>query len=330
MLDRMVRWSPWLGLTGLLTMLVGLCWDLRLHRLSPEATANERLLAPENPGHHLFAAGLALLVVAFCLFLVGRLREGQLGLLSRLGLGGALVAVAGTASLALLMGASVSGGHQHGGAAAAAEVAHASHQEQVSAAPEAHQHAAVPAQASTLPGVHHPHGTGAPITRQELLTAADLVRQVEQAARRYEDVKVAEAEGYRMTTRSFLYHYVNPSYYLDNRVLDVDRIESLVYARGPDGHLKLVGVMFMARPDQTAPDFGGPLTGWHIHDNLCINPTTWMVVALTDSQGRCPAGSVHVVTGEMLHVWLVDTPAGVFADMEQVMPYLLQMGYRPR
>lgn len=327
MLNGMVRWSPWVGLTGLLTMLVGLVWDLRLHRLSPESTAHEGVLAPENPGHHLFAAGLALLVVAFCLFLVGQLREGRYGAAARLALAGALATVAGTASLALLMGVSV-GEHQH--AEAVAEHSQDGHGAQVAIAPEAHRHDPAPDRASALPGVHHPHGTGIAITAQELLTAADVLQRVRETARRYEDVKAAEAEGYRMTTRTFLYHYVNPRYYLDNRVLDTEHIESLVYARGPDGNLKLVGVMFMARPDQTAPDFGGPLTGWHIHDSLCINPVTWMVVGLADSPDRCPTGSVHVVTGEMLHVWLVDTPAGAFADSEEVIPYLAQMGYRVR
>ncbi|HXG42881.1 MAG TPA: hypothetical protein VNL95_09175, partial [Dehalococcoidia bacterium] len=174
MLDRMVRWSPWLGLAGLLTMLVGLVWDLRLHRLSPEATAHEAVLAPENPGHHLFAAGLALLVAAFCLFLVGRLREGRPGPVARLALAGALAAVAGTASLALLLGASA-GGHQH--AEAAAQHPPDGHQEQVAVAPEAHQHGTTPDQTSTLPGVEHPHGTGIAITAQELLTAADVLRR---------------------------------------------------------------------------------------------------------------------------------------------------------
>ncbi len=331
MLDRMTRWSPWLGLAGLMTMLLGLVWDLRLHRLSPETTANEGVLAPENPGHHLFAAGLALLVVAFGLFLLGRLREGQRGPLARLALAGALATTAGLASLALLLGASATypGGHDHG--AVAAEASAADH-DQVSAVPGGHDHGNATAAGSTssLPGVQHPHGTGVPITAQQLLAAADLVQRVREAARRYEDVRVAEAEGYRMTTRTFLFHYVNPTYYLDNRTLEVDRIESLVYARGPDGSLKLVGVMFMVRPGLEPPDFGGPLTGWHLHDNLCINPSTWMVEALSDSPSGCPRGTVHVVTGQMLHVWLVDTPAGVFADMGEVIPYLLQMGYRLR
>jgi hypothetical protein len=330
MLSRLERWAIWLVVAGLGALLAGLVWDLAVHRLAPEATAHEEVLAPGNPGHHLFAAGLAVLVAGFCLLAVTRLLQRPPASLSGLALAGALPVVVGLACAALALGATATHPEGTGEVVGAVEVEEHAHAASLGTGHEHQQQADAASPVPSLPGVEHPHGTGVPITAQQLLATAELVQRAREAARRYEDVRVAEAEGYRMTTRTFLYHYVNPTYYLDNRTLDVDRIESLVYARGPDGSLKLVGVMFMVRPGLEPPDFGGPLTGWHLHDNLCINPSTWMVEALSDSPSGCPRGTVHVVTGQMLHVWLVDTPAGVFADAEQVIPYLLRLGYRFR
>lgn len=327
MLGRLEHYGPWLAIAGMVMLLAGLVWDLGVHRSAPEMAAHEGVLATGNLGHHLFAAGLTVLVSSLCLMAAARLSQQPEGALARLALAASLPLIVGLAGAALALGAAATHPEGNGGAASTAH-------------PEGHVHSSSPtappheqadaAESAHLAGVHHPHGKGVPITAQELLTAADLVQRVRDASRRYQDVRAAEAEGYRRTTNGLLLHYVNPAYYLDDRTLDVERIESLVYARGPGGTLELVGVMFMAPPGQPGPDFGGPLTGWHTHDNLCIDPRTWMVVALSDVAGRCPAGSTRVVTGEMLHVWLVDTPAGVFADGDQVTPYLLRRGYRIR
>jgi hypothetical protein len=67
---------------------------------------------------------------------------------------------------------------------------------------------------------------------------------------------------------------------------------------------------------------------WHTHDNLCFD-AQGVVAGLVNAQGQCPPGtSFRGETGSMVHVWLVDTPAGVFAEQQEVLPYLVQMAQR--
>jgi len=106
-------------------------------------------------------------------------------------------------------------------------------------------------------------------------------------------------------------HYFNTAYTRDGRILDPERPESLVYLGMPDGTAKLVGVLYrMPSPDQPGPRVGGPLTVWHAHDNLC---TANGRVAGKLSNGRCTSGTL-TPTPEMLHVWVVENPNGVFSD----------------
>ena len=114
-----------------------------------------------------------------------------------------------------------------------------------------------------------------------------------------------------ISTRNGLAHYLHAGYTRDGRILDPNRPESLIYLRLTDGSWKLVGVMYrMPSPDQPGPRVGGALTAWHAHDNLCT--ANGRVVATT-TNGRCARGTVSK-TPEMLHVWLVDNPNGVFSD----------------
>ena len=78
---------------------------------------------------------------------------------------------------------------------------------------------------------------------------------------------------------------------------------------------KLVGVMYLAQPGEAGPKIGGALTSWHAHDNLCYTADGTMVVALANAAGQCPSGTVYKgITPEMLHVWVVDNPAGIFSE----------------
>ena len=125
------------------------------------------------------------------------------------------------------------------------------------------------------------------------------------------------ADGYRSVDR---HHYRNDEYMLDDRVLDPDHPEVLMYYETPpvgvetEGTYRLAGFMFYARDRKArGPQLGGPLTIWHYHswfrpqcvlDGLGID---WSV------EGECERGTPSYFSGEMMHVWLLDRPEGRFA-----------------
>jgi hypothetical protein len=151
------------------------------------------------------------------------------------------------------------------------------------------------------------------VTAAELEAASRLVADTRAASVRFADIEVARSQGYYQVAppRNGLVHYMNTAYNRDGRILDPEHPESLVYLRLADASWKLVGVLYrMPAPGQPGPRVGGALTTWHSHDNLC--EANGRVVGTT-SNGICANGT-NVKTPEMLHVWLVNNPGGVFAD----------------
>jgi hypothetical protein len=131
-------------------------------------------------------------------------------------------------------------------------------------------------------------------------------------------------------------HMVNWSYLADKHVLDPMYPESLVY-NTRNGTPRLEAAMFMLSLGQSfsaiPPLFTGPLTQWHIHNNLCFrdlggNPKQKMVDGLTDGNGNCPPGEERSVTVPMIHVWIVRNPCGPFAALEGIGAGQTQSGQR--
>jgi hypothetical protein len=163
---------------------------------------------------------------------------------------------------------------------------------------------------------HDHHGTDAASTptAAEQAAADELVAATRAGVARFADVRDAEAAGYRVVTPFAFYgaraaHFQNPAYATDGRLLDPERPEDLMYLKHDDGSLTLVGVMFVA-PIGKGPRVGGPLTNWHVHDDLCASLSG---LAPTLPTGACPDGT-RSLNIEMLHVWLIDHPDGPFAD----------------
>ena len=78
--------------------------------------------------------------------------------------------------------------------------------------------------------------------------------------------------------------------------------------------------MYMAEPGttlETTPDIGGPLTQWHIHDNLCF-AASGQVAGLTDASGGVRPPLVKPEPVPMIHVWIVPHPCGPFAALEGI------------
>jgi hypothetical protein len=136
--------------------------------------------------------------------------------------------------------------------------------------------------------------------------AATLLTQVRDVAKtRFPTLQSAEDQGYkfalydRKTQERFIhqgltdvYHLTNSSYIHDDRIMDPQRPESLVYRPMKDGHLQLVALMFRAWSDQLPPKTAKGILFWHIHRRRL----NW---------GQTPA-KYSLGKTIMAHVWLTD------------------------
>jgi hypothetical protein len=165
-----------------------------------------------------------------------------------------------------------------------------------------------------------------------------LVRETLKDLPRYATEQAAYNAGFRSIGDSVTgdEHMVNWSYLTDNHVLDPRYPESLVY-NTRNGTPTLEAAMFMLSLGQRfaniPPLFSGPLTQWHIHNNLCFRdlggkPDQQMVAGITDGQGNCPPGEEKSVPVPMIHVWIVKNPCGPFAALEGVGAGQTQSGQR--
>ena len=169
-------------------------------------------------------------------------------------------------------------------------------------------------------GGHDEHAGDGPTrapTAEEQAAADSLVAMTKRATARFADIRAAEADGFVQITPFSFYgvrvaHYGNPAYLADGRVLDPERPENLVYLKHDDGRLELLGVMYLA-PIGQGPAVGGPLTQWHVHDDLCTSTRPVAVVPILPT-GTCPEGT-SPIGYEMLHVWTVEHPDGPFSHL---------------
>lgn len=138
---------------------------------------------------------------------------------------------------------------------------------------------------------------------------------------RFSSTDVAHAAGYRSIgdAPTGEEHYINWSLIDDGRILDPDHPEALVYKVGAGDERTLEAAMFMLPPGSTwddVPDIGGPLTQWHIHDDLCVTDGPEPKVAsVTDVGGPCDPPLVKLLPVPMIHVWITPNACGPFAAL---------------
>ena len=128
-------------------------------------------------------------------------------------------------------------------------------------------------------------------------------------------------------------HFVNVEFSLDDRILDPDRPEYLMYYENARGEMQLVGYMYFVRElGEKGPQPGGPLTVWHYHQFPtpgCLY-NMQMFSAQEGPEGYyCEDGDlVGYESPEMLHVWFVNHPEGPYATSMTLPPGVLEGGIR--
>jgi hypothetical protein len=162
------------------------------------------------------------------------------------------------------------------------------------------------------------YGSTAPPTAGQVLAAAQLVRETDASLKRYANVQAAFAAGYTYVLKTngeehLLYNGPNPSF----QGLNPQHPSSLVYAINVPHHAPiLLGAMYiMGRDQQNGPQIGGGLTRWHSHLVTCVNGRQTIAGFGIQLRDGCNPATWHdQYTGQMLHVWVVPYPGGVFSD----------------
>jgi hypothetical protein len=165
------------------------------------------------------------------------------------------------------------------------------------------------------------------VTPAEQARAEQLVRDTLRDLPHYADPNTAFSEGYRSIGDAVTgdEHYVKWAYLSDGHILDSKHPESLVYEMR-NGRKTLVAAMYTLNVGDTfadVPDIGGPLTQWHVHNDLCLaddptDPLRKVVSSLTTATGTCPAGTTKAGSVPMIHVWIVKNACGPFASLEGI------------
>jgi hypothetical protein len=249
------------------------------------------------------AAGLAVvaLLAAAALLRLGRARL----LASPLLTGGTAVLVAALAVPGMLAAGTHAhdegaDGHGHEGAVVA----------EVAAVPPKPYDPTLPIDLSGVDGV-----TPQQQARAENLLAVTILRLPQ-----FADPAAVEAMGFVSIGDGFLghEHYLNAANMRDDKLLDPDFPESLVFDTSVTPK-KLVAAMYMLNEGDTlddVPELGGKLTQWHVHDNLCFSGPR--VAGLTDATGSCAPGLTKGAATPMIHVWIEPHRCGPFAALEGV------------
>jgi hypothetical protein len=170
---------------------------------------------------------------------------------------------------------------------------------------------------------HPSHSTAAAISYAELKTTVAQLERARQATAKYQDVHVAEADGYQAMGPDFPgtgVHFVRT---LEPKEFDIEKPPILLYEKNPaaSGGYSLVGVVYLWKaaegPDGQPldPPFPKSLAHWHRHTNICALPGLANPHGLTEQQCREQGGHFIADIAWMVHAWIwKDSPAGVFSD----------------
>ena len=167
------------------------------------------------------------------------------------------------------------------------------------------------------------HSAGSSISYTELKNTATQLERARQATAKYEDVRLAEADGYHAMgpdVPGMGVHFVQT---LEAKEFDIEKPPILLYQKNqaaPGGY-SLVGVTYLWNgaegPDgqPVDPPFPKSLARWHRHSNICVLPGLSNPHELNQSQCREKGGQFFAQAPWMVHAWIwKDNPAGVFSS----------------
>lgn len=181
---------------------------------------------------------------------------------------------------------------------------------------------AVSQPASQLMEMHHEHSGGVPVSYTELKEMLVGLERARQATSKYQDVRVAENEGYRATgpdVPGMGIHFVLTS---EQNGFDLEKPPILLYEKNPSlpGGYALVGVSYLldAREGADGQPLNSPfpksLAVWHRHENICLLPDRSTPRGVTEEQCEAQGGRYTAETQWMIHAWIwKDSPQGVFS-----------------
>lgn len=166
------------------------------------------------------------------------------------------------------------------------------------------------------------HSDGAPVTYAELKNTLAQLDRAKQATAKYQDVHVAEADGYHQMGPDFPGMGVHFVQTLEPKSFDVEKPPILLYEKDAgSGAYTLVGVVYLwngaAGPDGQPldPPFPKSLARWHRHSSLCMLPGIANPHGFNENQCRDKGGHFVAETPWMLHAWIwKDSPSGVFSS----------------
>jgi hypothetical protein len=178
------------------------------------------------------------------------------------------------------------------------------------------------AQHHVMAGTSH-NSDAVAVSFTDLQSAVETLKKAQSATEKYQDVRVAEADGYRVFgpyVAGMGFHYVNTR--LARVGFDAEHPPILLYEKDDDAAsgLRLVGVSYTlpvhAGDDEqpvVAP-FPRALAAWHKHANICLFANRSIRTKLNDVECIQEGGRFIAETDWMLHAWVwKDNPAGVFS-----------------
>ncbi len=175
-------------------------------------------------------------------------------------------------------------------------------------------------QASGNMAMNPSHAAGAAVSYAELKNTVALLERARQATAKYQDVHVAEAEGYQVVGPDVPGMGVHFVLTLEPNGFDIEKPPILLYQKTPSGGYTLAGVSYLWNaaegPDGQPldPPFPKSLARWHRHGNICVLPHIENPHGLSEAQCREQGGHFIAKSQWLVHAWIwKDNPSGVFS-----------------
>jgi hypothetical protein len=173
---------------------------------------------------------------------------------------------------------------------------------------------------------HQAHLAGAAVSFAELKNTVAQLERARQATAKYQDVRVAEADGYQKMGPDFPGMGTHFVLTLEPNAFDIERPPILLYEKNQaaQGGYSLVGVTYLWNAAEghdgqpLDPPFPKALARWHRHANICVLPGLANPHGLTENQCRQQGGHFVAQAPWMVHAWIwKDSPSGVFGEQNE-------------